>query len=155
MNVEERFASKYIPEPMSGCWIWTGSTTGQVPWLYGQMGIGQKKRLAHHVSWILMFGEIAPKLLVLHKCDVTLCVNPDHLFLGTVQDNMDDMKAKGRRANPWTSRLTAEQVKEIRALHCLEGLGNRRLAKRFGIDQAHAWRIISGNVWKDIGGRDA
>lgn len=60
--------------------------------------------MAHHASWIIHFGPIPAGERVLHRCDVTLCVRPDHLFLGTLGHNSFDMAAKGRGRNqfgPW------------------------------------------------------
>jgi hypothetical protein len=76
------------------CWLWTGGTTdtgyGKVLWK------GEKYRV-HRASWLAHRGPIPEGLHVLHRCDVGLCFNPNHLFLGTAQDNMDDKVAKGRR----------------------------------------------------------
>lgn len=78
------------------CWLWTGARASG----YGTIGAGGykgKMLSAHRVSYELAYGKFDPKLYVLHKCDVKLCVNPEHLFLGTQQDNVDDMIAKGRK----------------------------------------------------------
>lgn len=87
----------------NGCWLWTGSrkNTG-----YGQWVMEKKNYLAHRYSWQIHNGDIPAGLCVCHKCDMPLCVNPDHLFLGTQAENMRDMKLKGRsqtgpRKNPY------------------------------------------------------
>ena len=82
------------------CWEWLGSTIGN--------GYGQYQTLgecyAHRVSFRLNVGEIPKGIHVLHKCDNPICVNPDHLLLGTQQDNVDDMYKKGRQDHTRNAR---------------------------------------------------
>jgi hypothetical protein len=94
----KRFSEKYLVCEKTGCWIWA---EGKWSDGYGQFGYSIDKDTwkpirAHRASWIIHRGAIPNDLWVLHKCDTPLCVNPEHLFLGTNQDNMDDMMAKGR-----------------------------------------------------------
>lgn len=91
------FESKYIPEPNTGCYLWTArcSSYGYGTFRDGRIAT-RKMWQAHRVAWILYRGEIPTGLSVLHKCDTRQCVNPAHLFLGTRQDNMDDMVKKQR-----------------------------------------------------------
>jgi hypothetical protein len=78
------------------CWIWQGATNG--PGNYGHMGVpGRKTMTTHRVSYLHFIGPIPDGLDVLHSCDRTLCVNPDHLFTGTDEDNKKDMERKGRQ----------------------------------------------------------
>lgn len=76
-----------------GCWEWTGS---KLPTGYGHLKFDNIQTYAHRVSWSLCVGEIPDGLCVLHHCDNPCCVKPDHLFLGTMLDNMHDRDAKGR-----------------------------------------------------------
>lgn len=78
----------------SGCWQWKGSSNKDG---YGTTRYMGKSIMAHRLSFLLHGGEIPDGMCVLHSCDNPPCVNPDHLFLGTHQDNMDDMARKGRR----------------------------------------------------------
>jgi hypothetical protein len=94
-TMQERFDAKYIPEPMSGCWLWEGAVCSGGYGCIGETGT-RKVLAAHRVSWELHNGKIPDGKWVLHRCDVRPCVNPEHLFLGTLQDNMDDMVSKGR-----------------------------------------------------------
>lgn len=87
-----RFDEQYIPEPMCGCWLWTGSLQKDG---YGLIKDG-RMRTAHRVSWELHRGPIPARACVLHKCDVRSCVNPDHLWLGSLRDNAVDMARKKR-----------------------------------------------------------
>lgn len=79
-----------VPEPNTGCWLWlhTGTKSG-----YGTMS---DRRLAHRVSYETFVGAIPSGACVLHSCDVRACVNPEHLFLGSIRDNQEDMAHKGR-----------------------------------------------------------
>lgn len=87
-----RFWSKV--RKSKGCWIWTAAASGVGD--YGYFWSGSAMVRAHRFSWELHNGPIPEGLKVLHACDVPLCVNPSHLFLGTMQDNSDDMVQKGR-----------------------------------------------------------
>ena len=95
--VEERFWEKV--QKTDGCWLWTGATIAAG---YGELAVGQPRKplRAHRLSWEMHHGPIPEGLLVLHHCDVRNCVRPEHLFLGTHQDNMADAYAKGRM-RPW------------------------------------------------------
>ena len=92
----DRFWSKV--KKSKGCWEWQACTNEAG---YGIVGVGGKRTdRAHRVSWRLRYGEIPEGLFVLHRCDNRKCVRPSHLFVGTNQDNVDDMVAKGRNSPP-------------------------------------------------------
>lgn len=88
----DRFMAKVIPEALTGCWLWTGA----MQHAYGKFRINMRDVRAHRVSWEMHIGPIPDGLEVCHHCDTPLCVNPDHLFIGTHYDNMTDCKQKRR-----------------------------------------------------------
>ena len=95
MDLQLYIRQRSIPVTESGCWLWEQGCERAG---YGEVGIRQSpERTAHRLSWLAFKGPIPQGLGVLHSCDVTGCVNPDHLFLGTQNDNMKDMARKGRR----------------------------------------------------------
>lgn len=111
------------PGLSDSCWEWCGNLDRHG---YGYFKFKRKHRKAHRVSWEIHYGPIPEGLGVLHRCDNPSCCNPNHLFLGTHQDNMDDMIAKGRgvippgfyaegESNPG-ARFTNAQVRELRRL---------------------------------------
>lgn len=124
-----------------GCWLWIGAVNDKG---YGQIqqGRGLGAVLAHRVSYLIHFGEFDESLEVCHSCDNPPCVNPSHLFLGTHQDNMDDMVRKNRGVFGHCSipDELAEQVKEMRQ----RGMSYERIGKELGVCGATAWASING-----------
>ena len=127
----------------NSCWIWAGTVNNV--WGYGQFVCGKKQWRAHRYSWHLNRGPIPDGMEVCHSCDVRLCVNPDHLWLGTQLDNMRDMAKKGRslngQRNPM-SKVSDSDVVEIRRLSAT-GVRQQDLADRFGLCQPHISGIIN------------
>lgn len=148
-SLEERFWEKVQKGSIEECWNWTGSYRSDG---YGQLNLGKTKEgtgASHRLSWKFHFGEIPNKLHVLHSCDNKLCVNPNHLFLGTNADNMADKKKKGLQMKGEeipTSKLTALQVIQIRELRS-KGHSQTKIAKLFGVTQSNVSNIINGKRW--------
>lgn len=147
LTVHERFDRLHIPVTESGCWLWLGAINRNG---YGKVKLDRKHWTAHRWAWQLFRGDLPDSVCVLHRCDVRSCVNPDHLFLGTVQDNVDDMWRKGRRGpmrgGRAAAKLTDHQVSIIRSLR-----GNVRqidLAIRFNIHHSQISRIQNGKYYK-------
>ena len=92
--MQQRFLAKIERIPFSSCWYWSGYC---MPKGYGHFGVSSKRQnaLAHRVAWEIFRGDIPSGMFVCHRCDVPGCVNPEHLFLGTNSDNIQDAVAKG------------------------------------------------------------
>lgn len=137
-RMEARFWAYVRGRGSDGCWLWAG---GQMGHGYGQFAIkreaGWGAGCAHRISWALANGPIPRNMSVLHRCDVRLCVNPGHLFLGTQRDNMRDASAKGRLgvARPRRQVVSDDQVAEIVSLR-LSGVKLSVLAHRFGVSKS-------------------
>lgn len=151
----ERFWSKV--NKTDGCWLWTAAICKSNG--YGKFGFNGKTPDAHRFAWQLVHGEIPDGLHVLHTCDVKLCVNPDHLYLGTHRDNMRDARLRHRypsgdrhyaRKNPehcWRSKLTWEIVAKIREERA-SGASAYVLAERYNVTPSNIWAIVRGRIWK-------
>lgn len=147
----DRFHDKFIPEPNSGCWLWLG---GIHEFGYGVIGLGRRHegtRKAHRVAWELYRGSIPDGLAICHKCDVPSCVNPDHLFLGTLKDNSQDCARKGRNFIPdnrgerakW-AKLTLDAARDIKQRR----MSSRKYAVIYGCSKSAVERIWEGRNWK-------
>jgi len=151
LSVEQRFAMQWMPEPNSGCWLWCGTLSNMG---YGKMyAWGQTKASAHRVSYILHTGPIPEGLHVLHHCDVRSCVNPDHLFVGTPDDNSKDMMSKGRhRTRPnrgvanHNAKLTDDDVRIIKA----SAETGVVLARQFNVTNHVIYLIRHGRSWSHV-----
>jgi hypothetical protein len=151
-TVAERFEEKYIPEALSGCFLWIGAQKNSRG--YGNFNFNGKIISAHRVSWMIYKGGIPDAKHVLHKCDNPNCVNPEHLFLGTHSENMNDMKQKGRQrffvgSSHGNSKLTENQIIEMRKLGD-SGVCRSDIAKMFGIGKSMANYICNREYWTHV-----
>lgn len=145
----ERFWSKVVIGAPDACWEWAGARADNG---YGRFR-GDRSQYAQRTSWILANGPIPNGLFVCHACDNRACVNPAHLFLGTHQDNLADMVAKGRslrgeRHNK--AELTETDVLAIRTLWAVGGMTQQQIANRFGTNKANVSQIVRGKKWKHL-----
>lgn len=119
------------------CWEYQGCCGSHG---YGQITYKNKGLLTHRASWMVHKGGIPEGIFVCHSCDYRKCINPEHLFLGTPNDNIQDMSNKGRDKFDINAKLTAEQVIEIRRL-CDKGLSHAYIGPLFDISQATVSRV--------------
>ena len=147
----ERFWTKVSKSSdPDGCWEFVG-LSGKRRSDYAPFSYQGRIMAAHRVSWTLEHGEIPTGMCVCHHCDNRRCVRPDHLFLGTAKDNMQDMVKKGRatKANRGSgngmAKLTEEQVYEIREV-CRYG-DLKRLGEKFGVSKSSMYEIRTRKTW--------
>lgn len=139
---------KTFPEPMSGCHLWHGAVTGDG---YPRIRWEGRVLLAHRVAYELHHGVSPTGRLVCHKCDNTYCVNPAHLFLGTIKDNNSDRSRKGRSARLYGQAhhgcvLSDVEVAAIRAEYVPRDpeRSTVALARKYQVSQATIWNIAKG-----------
>jgi predicted DNA-binding protein (UPF0251 family) len=151
------------PDP-DGCWLWIGTSDHHG---YGHIHEHKRYYQAHRFSWLIHAGAIPERLFVCHHCDVPLCVNPAHLFIGTHSDNMRDAARKGRMAagirsgqhthpesRPYGERngnakLTESDIPHIRLL-LNQGISQGAVARLYGINKKCIWRIAHGIAWTQV-----
>lgn len=146
---KERFWSRVIKTDY--CWNWNGTKRGN----YGCLEIDGVLTSAHRFSWEIHFGKIINNLNVLHKCDNTICVNPEHLFLGTISDNNKDRARKNRSWRPKgvlhpLSKLTENDIRNIRSIYKNKNLSQRAIAKIFNVSQECIRKILKYITWSHI-----
>lgn len=132
------------------CWNWKSSITHRG---YGEFTYLNKLLRAHRASYEVFKGEIPKGLFVLHTCDNRRCSNPNHLFLGTNKDNMQDMVNKNRQAvgeRNTNSVLTADKVKQIKKLLTIES-NISSIARQYSVDHKTIRQIRDNKTWRHIG----
>ena len=137
------------PDMNSGCWLWSGYIARDG---YGRLKTGGKVTRVHRLSWALHNGPVPDGFFICHRCDTPACANPAHLFLGTTEDNMADMRAKGRQARGeknGRSKLSTEDVRTIRQL-CFDGARQYDVSQQFGIDQSMVSLIAQRRKWAHV-----
>lgn len=139
-TLDQKFWAKVSKS--NDCWEWQGSINNAG---YGQITVGGKCQTAHRFAWQLHHGAVPAEIYVCHKCDNRKCVNPDHLFLGSQSDNMQDRRQKGRQniakgGKHHSAKLTDDQVSKIRQLPASEYI---TAAEEYGVTVRHIVRVAN------------
>ena len=142
-TARERLEENAERIPWSGCWLWTGHA-GR----YGQVKIGGKVIGAHRAAYQEFVGPIPDGVEVCHKCDVGVCINPDHLFLSSHVGNMADMVAKGRGPKADGERNNKARISSADADYIKTSPArNVDLAAKFCLSSSHICNIKKGRFW--------
>ena len=149
---KNKFYSKVSKPNIDGCKNWEGAINSHG---YGNVWYNGKVLGAHVVAYILENGEIPKEKWVLHKCDNKRCVNIDHLFLGTRQDNIDDMINKGRDnySHPGEThgnhKLIWNDINKIREKYTTEKITMDKLSEYYNVSKTNIDDILNNRIWKD------
>ena len=136
---EDRFWKYAKPGEEGECWGWIGPMHSQG---YGNLSVNGKKMFAHRFSYKLHQGAIPQNSYVLHRCHNRICTNPDHLYVGSAQDNMMDMACAGRQAH---QVILPHQAQEIRRMAARGGMQSK-IAKLYGVSDTTISRIVLGKT---------
>lgn len=155
MSLIERFNKKWVLDQKTGCWVWVAYCNNRREHdPRARMFWKGQNVSASRVSWYLFKGEDPGNSCVCHTCDNGMCVNPDHLWLGTIADNNRDKMEKGRFVpnngiQNGNAKLTPEDVKNIRRLYA-SGMTHQKIADLYNIDRSTSIHIVNKKTWKHI-----
>lgn len=150
MPIEDRFWSKVNIGDPDECWEWQAARTRLG---YGAFSVRHATaRPAHIIAYELICGEITNGLEVCHTCDNPPCCNPNHLFLGTHKENMEDMANKGRSVSGIKSHLSRHSEDSIIKVRELfdSGIGITDISRQTGIPVVTVWNVSHRKTWKHI-----
>lgn len=143
-----RFEHLFIPEPMSGCWLWLGAITRSGYAVFTDRG--RRYVRGHRFAWEAYRGVVPADRMVCHRCDVRCCVNPDHLFLGTHAENMDDRNRKNRQAHNRPGAILNEAIVVDIRDRLLRGEKERALANEYRMARTTIADIKWRRTWSHI-----
>ena len=149
-SVRERLEKHSQINEATDCIEWRGSKS---PEGYGYIKVNGRTRYVHRTAYEIHKGAIPKHCVVMHQCDNPRCINPDHLVVGSVADNIADKVAKARQAKGernGRAKLRARQVAAIRRFHLAGRLTKSQLARKYSVDRACIDRIVSKRTWRHI-----
>ena len=139
-----------IKKVSSGCWEWVGTIDKGPRGGYGIFYLAKAYR-AHRFSWMLFKGPIPKNLLVCHTCDNKICVNPNHLFLGTNLENQMDKFKKGRQlVGSKHGRAVLNEKKVLEILKIPKKIWNKTIAPKYGVSVSLITQIRRRVIWKHV-----
>ena len=147
-TLKESFEAKFLKGNDSECWNWAAHTNNG----YGQLTFRGKVYVASRISYEVYVAPLKNELHICHKCYNPLCVNPKHLFAGSVKDNMRDMVNKNRSAKGSRhsqAKLNESSVKEIKKL-LKQNLSHSKIAELFDVKREAISKINQGTRWSHI-----
>jgi HNH endonuclease len=156
--IEERLRN-YVEKPgppqvSTPCRIWQGTVNKDGYGVLSWDNDGERYSRVHRITWVIHFGPIPNGLWVLHHCDCPGCINPDHLYLGDAQSNMDAKMERGRNVNVTgedhgCSKFSWKDVSLIRYF-LNQGWSCTRLAERYGVTRSAIELIRDWKSWKHV-----
>lgn len=144
MSLEDKLDKYCTPITETGCWLWTGCTDKDG---YGITNANGASIKAHRAAYEIANGEIPDGLIICHTCDISSCVNPNHLYAGTYKENSNDMVARGRSLTGernHKAKLTETAVINIRSM-AADGRSIASIARLYGV----SWNSIDDIVKRD------
>ena len=142
---------KYVIRNGEYCWKWKGCIT---PGGYSAINVYRKKEQAHRVSWMIYKGEIPDGMFVCHRCSNRECTNPEHLFIGTHQDNMKDMLNKGRKFIKSGSKYNFAKLNEKKIIKIMKMIhsrySDRQISEQFNVTRPTITNIRNRKAWKHV-----
>lgn len=165
MTLAEAFAyfMPGSPPPEGQRWEWTGTVDEKG---YGTLRHGGRNHLAHRVAYELFIGPIPGDLIIRHKNDTPIDVNPNNLEIGTLEENVQDRVIRGRTfrgrrseaaraqsargSRHGLAKLSENDVRAIRRLYAAGGCSQQRLARSFGVSQLNISMIVRGKTWTHV-----
>jgi len=147
----QRFWSKVDIRNPDECWPWTAGLFSDSG--YGQFWVNRINARTNRVAWMIAYDAVPEGLFVCHSCDNPACCNPDHLFLGTPGDNVQDCLEKKRfpvGEDNYCHKLSEDQVRAIRWLFANTGVSQQWIADTYGVSQYTVSGIIRRKKWRHL-----
>ena len=144
----QRFEEKIEMIPECGCWIWTAATNIHG---YGLFIFNGKMQSTHRISWQVYRGAIPAGMFILHRCDTRLCVNPNHLRIGTQKENIQECHSKGRAGYKFGEHNGQSILLESQVLQIMsDSREHYIIAKDYNISSSLVSALKKGKRWQHI-----